>query len=201
MVTLANRVKMTTATVGTGTLTLGSAVEGFQSFADGGISDGDRVRYTIEDTGNAWEIGEGVYTASGTTLTREVSESSNGGSAINLSGQASIFLTVTAEDLIYANETTTTFTATEGQTTFTDTYTIGLVQVYLNGVRLIEGTDYTATNGTDVVLASGATAGDIVQVTTFQAVNVVDETGNQDYGLITGAETVFNDYGSITGAV
>lgn len=201
MVTLANRVKVDTATTGTGTVTLGTAVDGYQTFAAAGVADGDTVRYVIEDAGNAWEIGSGVFDATAGTMTRVVSESSNSGSAINLSGAATVFLTVTAEDLIYANETTTTFTATSGQTTFTDTYTVGLVQVYLNGVRLIEGTDYTATNGTDVVLATGATAGDIVQVTTFQAVNVVDETGNQDYGLITGAETVFYDYGSITGAV
>lgn len=200
MVTLVNRAKVSTSTTGTGTITLGAAADGYQTFADAGVTDGQTVRYVIED-GSNWEIGTGIYAATGTTLSRIVSESSNAGAAISLSGQATVFVGAAAEDLIFANETTATFTATEGQTTFTDVYTVGLVQVYLNGVRLIESTDYTATNGTDVVLATGATAGDIVQVTTFQAVNVVDETGNQDYGLITGAETVFYDYGSITGAV
>lgn len=56
----------------------------------------------------------------------------------------------------------TSFTATGGQTTFSLTYTVGYVQVYLNGV-LLNGSDYTATNGTSVVLSVAASAGDIVE--------------------------------------
>lgn len=66
------------------------------------------------------------------------------------------------------------YTATGGQTSFAATYDAGYVDVYLNGVKLIDGTDFTATSGTSVVLASGAAAGDTVDIVgygTFQLSN------------------------------
>ena len=98
MVKLVNRAKMTTATTGTGTLTLGSAVTGFQSFADAGVVNADVVRYVIEDGAN-WEIGTGTYTASGTTLSRTVTESSNSDAALSLSGNAVVYITATSADV------------------------------------------------------------------------------------------------------
>lgn len=98
MPTFGNRARVSTATTGTGTITLGSPVTGLQSFAAAGVIDGNLVRYVIED-GTAWEIGTGVYTASGTTLERGPTQSSIGGAAITLSGSAEVFLSVAAEDM------------------------------------------------------------------------------------------------------
>jgi hypothetical protein len=93
-----DRVKVSTATTGTGTLTLGSASVGFQSFSV--IGDGNTTYYTITDVGSgAWEVGIGTYTASGTTLSRDtVLESSNGGSLVNFgAGDKDVFVAYPAE--------------------------------------------------------------------------------------------------------
>ena len=60
----------------------------------------------------------------------------------------------------------TSFTATASQTTFSATYNVGYVQVFMNGV-LLNGADYTATNGTSVVLSVAANAGDIVETIAY----------------------------------
>ena len=173
MVKLVNRAKMTTATTGTGTITLGSAVDGFQTFTAAGVANGDTVRYCIEDGTSSFELGSGVFTASGTTLTRVVSESSNSNNAINLSGDAIVFITAIAADIQPTTFTTTVFTATANQTTFSVSYTVGFVEVFLNGSKL-SAADFTATNGTSVVLASGATVGDTVDVVAFATQTVAN---------------------------
>ena len=72
------------------------------------------------------------------------------------------------------------FTATDGQTTFStdDTstalaYAVGKIDVFLNGIRLAPA-DFTATNGTSIVLASGASASDVLFVVTFGTFQVAD---------------------------
>ena len=71
------------------------------------------------------------------------------------------------------------FTATSGQTTFTLTnaYTVGYVDVYLNGVKLVNGDDYTATNGTSIVLTTGATTGDSVSIVAYIPRGLVLDNG------------------------
>jgi len=66
------------------------------------------------------------------------------------------------------------YTATGGQTSFSSTYDVGFVDVYLNGVKLIAGTDFTATDGLSVVLATGATAGDTVDIVAYGAFNIAN---------------------------
>lgn len=97
MVTFVDRAKVNTATTGSGTLTLGSAADGFQTFGNAGLTDGAVVSYTIED-GLAFELGTGVYSSSGPTLTRTLVQSSTG-SLLNLTGNAVVFVTALSRDL------------------------------------------------------------------------------------------------------
>lgn len=106
MAKLYNLARMTTATIGTGTITLGSAVSGFLSFSTSGVQNGDTVTYAISEGANS-EIGRGVYTASGTTLTRTVLKSTNSNTAISLNGNAQVFITVASEDIIVFPATST----------------------------------------------------------------------------------------------
>lgn len=93
-----DRVKETTSTTGTGTVTLAGASAGFQSFA--AIGNGNTTYYAIT-SGNDYEVGLGTYTASGTTLSRDtVLESSNSGSKITLSGTSDVFCTYPAEKAV-----------------------------------------------------------------------------------------------------
>ena len=98
-----DRVKETTATTGTGALTLGGAVAGFQTFTSV-LSDADTTYYAIfESSTGEFEVGLGTFTASGTTLARTtILESSNSGSAINLTaGAADVFITQPAEKAVF----------------------------------------------------------------------------------------------------
>jgi len=80
-----------------------------------------------------------------------------------------------------------TYTATEGQTSFSATYTVGYVDVYLNGAKLSE-TQYTATNGTTIQLIEGASLDDIVEIVGFSNVNII-ESGS-GIGIATAGGTV-----------
>ena len=104
---VADRVKETTNTTGTGTLTLLGAATGFQSFS--AIGNGNSTFYTIvEQSGSAWEVGIGTYTAAGTTLSRTtVLSSSNSGSLVNFSsGAKDVFVSQPAERTVIVDGTT-----------------------------------------------------------------------------------------------
>ena len=70
------------------------------------------------------------------------------------------------------------YTATAGQTTFAATYDAGYVDVYLNGVKLIASTDFTATNGSSVVLSSGAALNDTVDIVAYGTFNLLSTAIN-----------------------
>lgn len=66
------------------------------------------------------------------------------------------------------------YTATAGQTTFTANYDVGFVDVYLNGVRQVVGTDVTATSGTNVVFAVAVTLNSIVEIVGYGIFTLAD---------------------------
>jgi hypothetical protein len=110
-----------------------------------------------------------TYSVSGTTLTF---------SAAPPSGTSNIsvrYLGIPASGVTTtAYRTVTNFTATAGQTSFsTPSYTVGYIDVYRNGVRLVS-TDYTATTGTTVVLANACTSGDAVVTESFYVSSVLN---------------------------
>ena len=88
-----------TATTGTGSMTLGNAVPPFITWAAAGALDGDNVEYSINDNPNS-EKGVGIYNASGPTISRLfIYSSTNGGNAINLSGNATVFCDPSSQNL------------------------------------------------------------------------------------------------------
>lgn len=101
---VADRVKETTSTAGTGTLTLAGAATGFQSFAV--IGNGNQTYYTIAGQGTSeWEVGIGTYTSSGTTLSRDsVLSSSAGGAKVTFSaGTKDVFVVYPSGRAVYGD--------------------------------------------------------------------------------------------------
>jgi len=95
---LGDRIKESTSTSGTGTISLGGAVAGFAAFSTV-LSNTDTCYYTIIE-GNNWEVGLGTYASSGNTLARSVLQSSNSDNAITLGGSAEVFITIPADKAI-----------------------------------------------------------------------------------------------------
>ena len=142
---LADRVKETTTTAGTGTITLAGAVTGYQSFAV--IGNGNTTYYTIAGQGTSeWEVGIGTYTSSGTTLTRTtVLASSNGGALVPFSaGIKDVFVTYPAGKSVNQDAS-----GKVGIGTTTPAYKLDV-----SGV--IRGTSDALINGATVGLGSGS---------------------------------------------
>ncbi len=155
-----DRVKETTTTTGTGTITLAGAVDGFQAFSV--IGDGNTTYYCITDGSgnNAWEVGIGTFTASGSTLARTtILSSSNSGNAITLgTGTHNVFTTYSAE-----------------KSSFND-----------SGIELpytVSGDTIVAGNG--VGLNSDGTVSKIKETTSYNTVtSTVDNAGNNNTRIL-----------------
>ena len=125
-------------------------------------------------------ITDGAGTISFGNVDALPSQTGNAGYYLTTDGTTASWAVVNIPSYTYVR---TNFTATAAQTTFTVAYTVGYVDVYMNGVKLIVGTDVTATNGTSIVLASGAAAGDLIEVVAFETFNVANALTTSDLGV------------------
>ena len=143
---LKDRVKETSSSSGTGSVTLGGAFPGYQTF-DAVVATGSTVYYTIHNltagVDNEWEVGVGTFT-SPTTLSRDtvLSSSAGGTTKVNFTAGASgleVFITQPAEEAIYLNQAT------------------GKVEVGGNGTNTVSFTNINTTNltATTVTLTAG----------------------------------------------
>ena len=141
---LKDRVKETSATAGTGTLTLTGAVIGYQTF-NSVVTSGSKVYYAIQNTAigfeTEWEVGVGTFTATASLSRDTVLSSSNSGSLVTFSAdpELQVFITQPAEEAVYLNQVT------------------GLVEVGGNGTNTVSFTNINTTNltATTVTLTAG----------------------------------------------
>jgi len=157
---LADRVRETTTTTGTGAVTLLGAFTGYQSFS--AIGNGNSTYYTIADqNGSNWEVGIGTYTSSGTTLSRDtVLASSNSGSLVTFTaGTKDVFVTQPSERTVYVGPNDQTiYGANNAQgnmgvlvnaTTISNSYTIasGYSGISVGPITLASGATVTVSSG------------------------------------------------------
>jgi len=146
---IADRVKETTTTAGTGTITLAGAATGFQSFAV--VGNANTTYYCIAaQSGNEWEVGIGTYTSSGTTLARTTVFANSSGtqpSALSFAaGTKDVFVTYPAKMGAFANGTGA---VVENYTTLTGTFTMtpGKNGMSVGPITISSGSSFTVGSG------------------------------------------------------
>ena len=171
---IADRVRETTVTTGTGTIDLGGAVTNFETFT-ANLSNGDTTYYAIVDnTNNAFEVGLGTFaTGSPNTLARtSIIASSNSNSAVTLgSGTKDVFITIPASKLVVEDGSnnvaiggTVTATAFSGSgASLTGVDVVNDTSPQLGGNLDMNGNDIITTSNADLVLAPNGTGKVVVK--------------------------------------
>jgi len=127
--------------------------------------------------------GEGIFTFQDAPVSLP-DQTGNSGLYLTTDGSTATWAEAPGE-YVYVR---TTYTATSGQTVFTANYDVGYIDVFLNGIKLLVGTDFVATSGSSITLSSGATSGDIVEIlahSTYNNVNLQTSSLINDAGFIT----------------
>jgi len=155
---VADRVKETSVTAGTGTLTLAGASAGFQSFAV--IGNGNTTYYTIVDSvANTWEVGIGTYTASGTTLSRDtvLSNSSGTTSQINFAANSKdVFVTYPASKSVYEDAGQAVYAGGGTAAIYLNSNTVSVNTTVASGYNGMSAGTITLNNGITVTVANGS---------------------------------------------
>jgi len=199
-----DRVKETSSTAGTGTLTLAGTSSGFQSFSV--IGNGNTTYYAIVDnTTGDWEVGIGTYTSAGTTLSRDtILESSNGGAAVNFAANSKdVFVTYPAEKSFSLDQTLGVLNGGTGQTTYTDGQLLigNSTGNTLTKSTLTAGSGITISNGSGAVTISAVNTGTVTSVDLSAGTGISVSGGPiTSAGSITVTNTAPDQVVSLTGA-
>jgi len=212
---IADRVMVTTTTVGTGTYTFGAAENGFLTPASAGIATGSRVAYVVvnsKDNPTLFEVGEGVYTLSSTTITRATIHRNSSGTTSEISwgtGTKYLFLAPSAARLPILetdgrltltgglNVTNGGLTVAAGGASITGTLTTSAGLTVSSGGATVTGNSSVA--GT--LTASDGTSGtQVVNFGQFPATKATTGTMTLPNGLIWkwGTGAIFSGVGSVT---
>jgi hypothetical protein len=132
----------------------------------------------------SYTTGDIIYSSATNTLAKL--PAGTNGQILSLASGIPSWINNTASGVSFV---VTNITASASQTTFTVSYTVGLVEVYRNGVKLAIA-DYTASNGTTIVLTNPANAGDVIEVVAFGSVNTAAVITAEDFSG-TGSQTAF----------
>jgi len=155
---VADRVRETTTTTGTGTVTLAGAVTGFQTFAT--IGNGNTTYYTIAGQGTAeWEVGIGTYTASGTTLSRDTVLASSAGAPTKTTfsaGTKDVFVTYPASKSVYEDAGQAIYPGAGTGAIYLNSQNITVNTTVAAGYNGMSAGIVTVANGITVTLADGS---------------------------------------------
>lgn len=155
-----DRIKETSSTAGTGTLTLAGAATGFRSFAD--IGNGNTTYYAIVDaTAGTWEVGIGTYTASGTTLARNTVLSNSLGTVAKISFAANIkevFVTYPSSKAVYGDASDIAYEASFAASNgiFLNANTIAISLTLPTNYNGLSSGNVTLNTGITVTVPTGA---------------------------------------------